>query len=122
MSSRKDRVAKTVDLAERVARWLTVIRAESTGAGVDFADSIAAAWAVEELLQQLLLLDPRNPADAREAQRTLGEMYVWLFNELRPHLDELERAWDTLEDRLGVFAPEEADADGHDGGDAPDQP
>lgn len=100
----------TVVLAGRVTQWLAEIGCESTGAGVDFADCIAAGKRVEMLLSELLALAPANPSEARDALRVLGELYAWLFGELRPHLDHLEEIWEQLEEsvenRIGREAPE----------------
>lgn len=110
MSRRGDGVAETVVLANRITAWLQRIDADTTGAGVDFADSVAAGKKAEELLLQLVALDTSDPAQVRQAQDILGELHAWLLGELRPHLDHLEQVWETLEDALYLRAPDPDDA------------
>ena len=110
MHRNEERTAETVRTADRLAAWLTKIGAESTGAAVDFADTVAAAWVIEDGVQYLLTLDPTHPDDARQALDKLGEMYAWLFNELRYHVDQLERAWPVIEGSLAAVAPDEPES------------
>lgn len=79
-----------------------------TDMAVDFADLLAAARFVDEMLSKLVQLDVRNAHQADEALQLLGSISAQLFTELRGHLDSLEREWEALEeqlDKLGV--PEE---------------
>lgn len=94
-------------LARRVTTRLSDINADTTGAGVDFADSVAAGKQVEKLLLQLLTLNTSDPMEARQVRSILGELHVWLFGELRPHLDHLEQVWEKLEDGIHLVAPPE---------------
>lgn len=109
MSNPEDEARETVELARRIRAWLVEIDAHTTGAGVDFADAIAAAKEIEALVLRLLSLRTSDVAQAREARSILGELYAWLFGELRPHLNHLEQVWEKLEDALAVRAPEPDD-------------
>jgi hypothetical protein len=100
MSRHANETHDTVLLAKRLTQWLAEIGCESTGAGVDFADCIAAGKRAEMLLGELLALSPTDPLDAREALRVLGELHAWLLGEMRPHLDHLAEVWETLEDNV----------------------
>lgn len=110
MSGSENDVHESVLLAGRVTAWLRQIDSHTTGAGVDFADTVTAGKRIEKLLLQILALNTADPIQVREARSVLGELHAWLFGELRPHLDHLEQVWETLEDALYMRAPDPEDA------------
>jgi hypothetical protein len=56
-----------------------------------------AAKRVEGAVQSLLSLNPGDRAHAETVIDKLGELHAWLFTEMKPHLEELEAAWSSIE-------------------------
>ncbi len=92
--------AEHLALVGRVSTWLAKAGVANSGMAVDFADIIAAAGRVAELLAATIGCDPSVPDDADRALTSITEMHAWLFTEMRPHLETLEQSWSTLEGRL----------------------
>jgi hypothetical protein len=95
-----------VDLARRLAAWLQSVGVEDTSVAVDFADIVAAAKLVELTLQKMIVLDVARPDHADEALTEMGRLYAWLFDEMKHHLDVVQRSWPQLEGRLVALAPD----------------
>jgi hypothetical protein len=110
-SDRSD-ARQAAHLASQLSAWLRVLGIEDTDAAVDLAYSIAAAKKIDRLVARLLALRPEYPEDAHLALGVTGELYDWLFTELRWHLDQLEQNWDTLEGALRKRAGDEDEEDG----------
>lgn len=105
----KYQVAYTSDqgaLAGRLGAWLREAGVEQSEVAVDFADTVMAGRSVEAILSRLVSLRPESPQDGEEALRLLGELHTWIFGEMKFHIQELERAWPRLEEKLGELAPD----------------
>ncbi len=96
----------TVILADNLAAWLRDTGFPQTNIAVDFADIIAAARRVEELLPRLVSLHTDDGNDAEQALACVGKLHAWLFGEMKHHLEELEHAWPALEAHFEKLAPE----------------
>ncbi|HET8650150.1 MAG TPA: hypothetical protein VFL95_08925 [Gemmatimonadales bacterium] len=99
-------------LAERISDWLDSIDLDDDAARTALATSVsgvlAAAADARRQLDEALRSNPL--ADAAEADRALElftQLTVHLTGELRNALDDLERAWPTLEDRLIELGPDD---------------
>ena len=110
MSENSDRsehtTIHTVVLADNLAAWFRNTGFPQTDIAVDFADNIAAAWRVEELLPRLMSLRTDDGSEAAQALACVGELHAWLFGEMKHHLEELEHAWPALEAHFEKLAPE----------------
>ncbi|MET0395796.1 MAG: hypothetical protein ABW277_03120 [Longimicrobiaceae bacterium] len=107
MSNNSDHVAATLDLTNRLTSWLRSAGVKDSEMAVDFADILSAARHIEEILTQLLTVEPTRPEGADEALSHLGKLHVWLFGEMKHHLLELEDVWPRLENRLVELAPKD---------------
>jgi hypothetical protein len=92
--------AENLELTQRLTTWLRSAGIARTTAAVDLADVLAAAKRADTLVRRLLKLKPDRPQDADEALRILGQLRAWLITEMKPHLDDLEKAWPILESRI----------------------
>ena len=93
-------VADTVALADRLGAWLRLAGFEESGVAVDFADTVAAARHVDQILSRLILLRPDDPVEAETILDDIAELQIWLFGEMSHHLLKLQRVWPELEARL----------------------
>lgn len=99
--------AETVLLAKELAAWLRHAGVEQTDLAVDIADLLAAAKHIDSNVRSLLTLDLGNQKDAEAAAEKVGEMEVWLFTEMKPHLENLESGWQAVEDAVFGRLPED---------------
>jgi len=66
------------------------------GVAVDLADLLRAASKARGLLERLLATDLNAEDGLDEALELAVEIEVWLFHELKPHLENLERNWERV--------------------------
>lgn len=103
-------------LAERTSDWLDRIDLGDDEARTTLATGLVSILAAAEearlLLDAVLATDPtRDAGDAEHALDLATELTGQLAGELRARLDDVERAWPVLEDRLLALAH----GDGHGG-------
>lgn len=94
-------------LASELSAWLRRAGVQHTDLAVDVADLLYAARKVEGAVQELLRLDLTEPKHVERAVDELGKMHAWLFTEMKPHLEELEAAWLSIENPIASSIPDE---------------
>jgi hypothetical protein len=67
---------------------------------VDLADLLRAASEARGLLERLLTTDLDAEGGREEALEAAVEIEVWLFHEVKPHLEDLERNWERVLEQL----------------------
>lgn len=95
------------ELADQIAGWFRSAGIEQSDIAVDVVDTIVAARKVEEILHKMLALRPNQPQDAAQALEHIGKLHAWFFSEMKYHLEELERAWPEIEERISILVPSE---------------
>lgn len=101
-------IASNIDLARRLGAWLRTVGVVDTSLAVDLADTVSAAKPAESVWMEMLVLDVTKPDDADQALEQMGKLHTWLFDEIKHHLTEIERAWPQFEERLVELAPDES--------------
>ena len=107
MKRASDDTEATAVLARDLALWLSRAGVAPTELAVDFADLLHGAKEVQASLVILLSLDVNRREDAEHAMEQLGLLHAWMFTEMKPHLEEIERGWQQLEDRIVELIPDE---------------
>ena len=98
-----------VAFAGELARWIEragVTDAEAVGdLAVGFADILFAAATASRELEALIALDPTASAGAEAALAKLGYLHALFLTEIKPHVEDLERRWEMLEECLAARVP-----------------
>lgn len=107
-----DSFAERVRMAERISDWLDHFDLGDDAARTALATGLASVFAAvaeaRRLTDRMLALDPlADAAQADQALEILTELTAQLGGELRWQLDELDRGWEALEDRLIELSPDE---------------
>lgn len=96
-----------VALASQLSAWFRRAGVQHTELAVDVADLLYAARKVEGAVQELLRLDLTERDHVERAVDELGNMHAWLFTEIKPHLEDLEAGWSSIENPIASSIPDE---------------
>jgi len=106
----RDEAAREVTLTDRVGDWLrragVADGEELADLAVGFIDTLAAAEQARLELAFLLTCDPTSAVGAGAALAALGRLHAQLFDEMKHHMADLERRWDSLEKLLAARIPD----------------
>ena len=109
MAAVDDATRDDVALTRKLSGWLHAIGIPMTEMAVDFVDIISATRCVQADLDALLKLDVSQPDQADSALKLLGRLDAWLFSEIKHHIQELEKNWPQLEERVAALSPDTDD-------------
>lgn len=101
------KAADQAHLAHTVSRWLTRAGAPDAGLGADLVDIAAAGVQIASLLEQLVKLDHSDARQMDEALDILVRLEIYLFQEARHHLDQLQPHWGAVHQAVSSLAPDD---------------